>query len=224
MFESIYNGTVTATQFFLMALTALLSGLIYAFIMSFRVRSSKRFFLVLTVIPFVVATVITFVKGNIGAGVAVGGGVFGLIRFRSAQGGADEIAGILIAMAAGIAYGMGYLGYGVAILLGLALLYFALALLPVFDHRSQTSDQLLRVTIPESLEYNGAFDEVFARYLKSWESVGVKTTGLGSMFRLSYRIRQKAAADEKRFLDELRTLNGNLEIAVTPFTEATNQL
>lgn len=207
-----------------MALTALLSGLIYAFIMSFRVRSSRRFFLVLTVIPFVVATVITFVKGNIGAGVAVGGGVFGLIRFRSAQGGADEIAGILIAMAAGIAYGMGYLGYGVAILLGLALLYFLLGLSPLFDRNSMAEDQLLRATIPESLEYGGAFDEVFARHLKSWESMGVKTTGMGSMFRLSYKIRQKSSANEKRFLDELRTLNGNLEIAVTPFTEATNQL
>ena len=224
MFESIYTEPVTQNQFFLMALTALLSGLIYAYLMSFRVRSAKRFFLVMAMIPFVVATVITFVKGNIGAGVAVGGGVFGLVRFRSAQGSADEIAGILIAMAAGIAFGMGYLGYGVAILLGLAVLYFLLALLPIFDHKSLAQDKLLRVTIPESLEYTGAFDELFARYLQNWENVGVKTTGMGSMFRLSYKIRLKDSGAEKTFLDELRTMNGNLEISVTPFAETANQL
>ena len=191
MFESIYSSTVTAGQFFIMAATALVSGFVYAYLMSFRLRSTRRFFLVLTMIPFVVATVITFVKGNIGVGVAIGGGVFGLIRFRSAQGSADEIAGILIAMASGIAYGMGFLGYGVVILLGLAVLYFLLALLPVFQHKSVTEDKLLRITIPESLEYHDVFDDTFRHFLKDWESVGVKTTGMGSMFRLSFRIRMK---------------------------------
>ena len=224
MFESIYTDPVTTAQFFLMALTALVSGFLFAFLLSFRVRSARRFFLVLSLIPFVVATVITFVKGNIGAGVAVGGGVFGLIRFRSAQGSADEIAGILIAMAAGIAYGMGFLGYGAVILLGLAALYFLLAVLPIFDHKSMTADKLLRITIPESLEYHNVFDDTFKHFLKSCESVGVKTTGMGSMFRLSFKIRMKEPGEEKAFIDELRTKNGNLEIAILPFAEETNQL
>lgn len=219
MFDSIYTSSVTAGQFFLMAGVALAAGLLYAWLLSFRVRANSRFFSVAALVPFVVAFVITFVKGNIGAGVALGGGCFGLIRFRSAQGTADELAAVLIAMASGVAFGMGYLGYGVVILLGLGLLFLLLGSLSLFTHPSMTGEQLLRVTIPETLEYNGVFDEDFARYLRSAEPVGVKTTGMGSMFRLSYKVRMKDPAEEKAFLDALRTKNGNLEISLLPFTE-----
>ena len=106
MFDSIYSATVTPAQFFIMAAVTLVTGFLYSWIMSFRIRSTKRFFIVTALIPFVVAAVITFVNGNIGAGVAIGG-AFSLIRFRSAQGSADEIAAILVAMGAGIAFGMG---------------------------------------------------------------------------------------------------------------------
>ena len=223
MFDSIYSAVVTPGQFFLMAAAALVSGLVYAWLMSFRIRAHRRFFLVLTLIPFVVASVITFVNGNIGAGVAIGG-AFALIRFRSAQGSADEIAGLLIAMGSGIAFGMGYLAYGVAILICLSLIFFLLSLAPIFEHRAMRGERLLRITIPEALEYNGVFDEAFARYLRTWESVGVKTTGMGSMFRLSYRVELRDPAEEKAFLDELRTRNGNLEIALLPYAEKQNTL
>ena len=223
MFDSIYSAVVTPGQFFLMAAAALVSGLVYAWLMSFRIRAHRRFFLVLTLIPFVVASVITFVNGNIGAGVAIGG-AFALIRFRSAQGSADEIAGLLIAMGSGIAFGMGYLAYGVAILICLSLIFFLLSLAPIFEHRAMRGERLLRITIPEALEYNGVFDEAFARYLRACESVGVKTTGMGSMFRLSYRVELRDPAEEKAFLDELRTRNGNLEVALLPYVEKTNTL
>ncbi len=223
MFDSIYSNTVTPSQFFLMAAVSLLTGFLYAWIMSFRVRSSRRFFVVAALLPFVVSAVITFVNGNIGAGVAIGG-AFGLIRFRSAQGSADELAAILVAMAAGIAFGMGYLAYGIVILLSLAVLFFLLGNLSLFEHKGMQSERLLRITIPESLEYQGTFDEAFAHYLKAVESVGVKTTGMGSMFRLSYKIRMKDPSEEKEFIDELRTRNGNLEIAILPYTEDVPQL
>ena len=223
MFDSIYSAVVTPTQFFVMTAAALITGFLYAWIMSFRVRSTKRFFIVTALIPFIVAAVITFVNGNIGAGVAIGG-AFSLIRFRSAQGSADEIASILVAMGAGIAFGMGYIGYGVVILLCLAGLFLLLGLVPLFEHKSMASDQLLRITIPESLEYSGTFDEIFAHYLKKVENAGVKTTGMGSMFRLSYKVRMKNPSEEKAFIDELRTKNGNLEIALLPYTETQNQL
>lgn len=223
MFASIYSSVVTPGQFFLMAAAALLSGLLYAWIMSFRVRSTRRFFLVTALIPFVVGAVITFVNGNIGAGVAIGG-AFSLIRFRSAPGSADEIASILAAMGAGIAFGMGYLGYGVVILLALALIYCLLSRLDLFAHREKEADKLLRITVPESLEYGGMFDEIFARYLNAAEHTGTKTTAMGSMFRLSYRVRLKAAEEEKAFIDELRTRNGNLEISLLPYAEQQGQL
>ena len=223
MFDSIYSAVVTPAQFFTMAAAALISGFLYSWIMSFRVRSTKRFFIVSALVPFVVGAVITFVNGNIGAGVAIGG-AFGLIRFRSAPGSADEIAAILVAMGAGIAFGMGYLAYGVLLMLGLAAIYLLLSRAPLFEHSSLSAEQLLRITIPESLEYNGSFDEIFGRYLSAVEKIGAKTTGMGSMFRLSYKIRLKNPADEKAFIDELRTKNGNLEIAILPYTEQNNQL
>ncbi|MBQ2118540.1 MAG: DUF4956 domain-containing protein, partial [Clostridia bacterium] len=202
MFDSIYSSTVTTPQFFLMAAIALAAGIFYAWIMSFRVRSTKRFFLVLALVPFVVAAVITFVNGNIGAGVAIGG-AFSLIRFRSAQGSADEIAGILIAMGAGIAFGMGFVGYGVLILLALSVLFFLLSMLPIFEHKNMAEEQLLKITIPESLEYTGMLDDIFERYLKSCEKAGVKTTGMGSLFCLSYKIKLKDPVNEKALIDEL---------------------
>lgn len=223
MFDSVYSSSVTASTFFLMAGVAVIAGLLFAWIMSRRVRSSKRFFIVLSLIPFVVASVITFVNGNIGAGVAIGG-AFGLIRFRSAQGSADEIAGILIAMGAGIAFGMGYLAYGVIILVSLAALYFLFASLPLFENRRFSQEKLLKVTIPESLEYSDVFDQTFSRFLASAERLGVKTTGMGSMYRLSYLIRMKDPKDEKALIDELRTKNGNLEISILPYTEQNAQL
>lgn len=223
MFDSIYSAAVTPTQFFLMAATALISGFFYSWIMSFRIRSTKRFFIVSALIPFMVSAVITFVNGNIGAGVAIGG-AFGLIRFRSAQGSADEIAAILVAMGSGIAFGMGYIVYGVIILLAMAVFFLILSTVNVFEHKGITNDRLLRITIPETLEYSGAFDDAFDFYLKKAESVGVKTTGMGSMFRLSYKIQMKDPKEEKAFIDELRTRNGNLEISILPYTEQTNQL
>ncbi|MBR6950546.1 MAG: DUF4956 domain-containing protein [Oscillospiraceae bacterium] len=223
MFDSIYSVTVTPAQFFLMAAAALVSGFLYSWIMSYRVRSTKRFFIVSAMIPFVVSAVITFVNGNIGAGVAIGG-AFGLIRFRSAQGSADEIAAILIAMGSGIAFGMGYVAYGVIILLAMAVLFLALSHTHLFEHRGVGEEQLLKITVPETLEYGGAFDDAFARYLKKAENVGVKTTGMGSMFRLSYKIQMKEPKEEKAFIDELRTRNGNLEISILPYAEQTNQL
>ena len=223
MFDSIYSSSVTTAEFFTMAGVAVLSGALYAWIMSRRVRATRRFFIVVALIPFVVGAMITFVNGNIGAGVAIGG-AFGLIRFRSAQGSADEIAAIFIAMGAGIAFGMGYLAYGVIILLALGLLFFLFSALHFFDSRQGAEERLLKVTVPESLEYTDMFDEVFARYLLSSERIGVKTTGMGSMFRLSFLIRMKDPKEEKAFIDELRTRNGNLEIAMLPYSEQQAQL
>ena len=185
--------------------------------MSLKVESTKRFFLVSAILPFSTATVITFVSGSIGAGIAMGG-TFGLIRFRSAQGSADELATILIAMSAGIAFGMGYMVYGVAILLGLAALYNLFAVLPIFESVGP-KDKLLRITIPESLNYYNVFDDLFDKYLSKHESQGVKTVAMGSMFRLTFKIRMKDAQYEKDFLDELRMRNGNLEVALLPYAE-----
>ena len=223
VFESIFSNSVTPGQLLAMALAALLSGIVFSWLMSFRVRANRRFFIVSSIIPFVVGTVLAFVNGNIGAGVAFGG-AFALTRFRSAQGSADEIAALLIAMAAGVAFGMGYIAYGVLILVCMGLVFLALSALSIFDHPGMSEEKLLKITIPESLDYARVFDDTFARYLKEFESVGVKTTGMGSMFRLSFKVKMKDPSEEKALIDELRTRNGNLEIAILPYVEAQDQL
>ncbi len=223
MFDSIYSAAVTPGQFFAMALASLLSSVVFSWLMSFRVRANRRFFIVTSIIPFAVGVVLTFVSGSIGAGVAFGG-AFALTRFRSAQGSSDEIAAILIAMGAGVAFGMGYIAYGAIILLGMGLAFLGLSGLKIFDHAAMQEEKLLKITIPESLDYASVFDDIFAHYLRNVENAGVKTTGMGSMFRLSFRIRMKNPGEEKAFIDELRTRNGNLEIAVLPYVEAQNQL
>ncbi len=223
MLDSIYSSVITPGQFLIMAASALVSGFIYSWLMSFRIRARSRFFIVTSIIPFIVGMVLTFVNGNIGTGVAFGG-AFALVRFRSAQGSADEIAAVLIAMGSGVAFGMGYVAVGVLVLICMGLLFLALSSLHVFDHGKLQEERLLNITIPESLDYSGVFNDTFDHYLTSVESVGVKTTGMGSMFRLSFRIRMKNAAEEKEFIDELRTRNGNLEIAVLPWSEPQNQL
>ncbi len=223
MLDSIYTSTVTTGQFLIMAAAALISGFVYSWLMSFRIRAKSRFFIVTSVIPFVVGMVLTFVNGNIGAGVAFGG-AFALVRFRSAQGSADEIAAVLIAMGSGVAFGMGYVAVGVLVLLCMGLLFLGLSSLHIFDHAAMKEEKLLNITIPESLDYSDVFNDTFAHYLTSVENAGVKTTGMGSMFRLSFKIRMKNPAEEKEFIDELRTRNGNLEIAILPVPDMQNQL
>ena len=223
MFDSIYSKAVTPSQFLIMAAASLVSGIVFSWLMSFRIRANRRFFIVSSIIPFVVGMVLTFVNGNIGAGVAFGA-AFALTRFRSAQGTADEIAAVLITMASGVAFGMGYIAYGVLALLCLGVIFLALSSLKLFDHASLQEEKLLRITIPESLDYARVFDDTFSHYLKSVENAGVKTTGMGSMFRLSFKVQLKDPAEEKAFIDALRTRNGNLEISILPYTEQANQL
>ena len=224
LFNPVIPSTgITPAIFTILVLVSLVLGALISLIHTFRNDYTKSFIMTLAILPAVVCVVILMVNGNIGAGVAIGG-AFGLIRFRSAQGSADEIAAILVAMGSGIAFGMGYLAYGVIILLFLGALFLLLGSMSIFEHKNMAEDRLLRITIPESLEYNGTFDEIFAHYLKRVENAGVKTTGMGSMFRLSYKVQMKNPAEEKAFIDELRTKNGNLEISVLPYTETQNQL
>ena len=225
IFNSVFGtlANISIMNFCICIATALGIGLLVTFIYTRHSISSKSFTATLAVLPVVVCVVILLVNGNIGAGVAIGG-AFGLIRFRSAQGSSDELVTVLIAMSAGIAFGMGYIGYGVVILLGMSVLFFLLSYLPIYEHKSLAQDKLLRITIPESLEYTNVFDDTFSHYLKSVENVGVKTTGMGSMFRLSFKIQMKNPAEEKEFIDEIRTKNGNLEISVLPYTDPQNQL
>ena len=225
MFDPIFSSTTipSSIQYLIMISVALISGLLFSWILSFKVKSTKRFFIVNAILPATVGTILSFVNGNIGVGVAIGG-AFALVRFRSAPGSADEMASIFITMASGVAFGMGYLAYGALILIILAVVYVIMTYLPIFEHKNKVDDRMLKITIPESLDYTDVFNNTFEKYLDSYESIGVKTTDMGSMFRLSFKIRMKNDINEKALIDELRILNGNLEIQILPYKTETNVL
>ena len=163
----------------------------------------------LAILPVIVQTVIMLVSGNIGAGVAVAG-AFSLVRFRSAPGSAREIAAVFMVMAIGIATGMGYIVLACILFAVIAL--FQIALCSLNFGSAADSERILKITIPEDLDYEGLFDDIFAEYTKSARLEKVKTSNLGTLYELRYLIDLKDNSVPKAFIDEIRTRNGNLNI------------
>lgn len=213
-FDSVFtDGLMTVGDFFLCLGIAIIGGLIFSMMTYYKSTSSKSFYVTTSLIPACVAIVIMLVNGNIGAGVAVAG-AFSLVRFRSAQGTAKEICIIFIAMAAGLAYGMGYLAYGSIFLIFAGAILMALSVLKIWEPKANNVNKILKITIPESLDYNSVFDDILSKYTKDNTLVKVKSINMGSMFSLTYYITLKDIKQEKEFIDELRCRNGNLEISV----------
>lgn len=209
LFQSVLTAPITAAGFFACTLASLILGALIAGMSMIRSRYSKSFLITLATLPAIVQVVIMLVNGNVGTGVAVMG-AFSLVRFRSVPGSAKEITNLFLAMAVGLATGMGYIGIAAVLtvlLCGLQVLY---TLLRVGEPRK--TEKLLKITIPENLDYTGVFDDLFAAYTTGAQLLRVKTTNLGSLFQLHYRITLRDPAKEKAFLDELRCRNGNLDI------------
>ncbi|MGM9611977.1 MAG: DUF4956 domain-containing protein [Butyricicoccus sp.] len=202
-------GTVTPSSLLLCTLASLMFGLLSAMLYMFRNTYTKGFVCTLVLLPAIVQMVIMLVNGNLGTGVAVMG-AFSLIRFRSTPGGAREICAIFLAMALGLATGMGYLGIAAMML---ALLGLAQILLTVTAFgECNAAEKELKITIPESLDYTGVFDDLFDTFTRSHELIRVRTTNMGSLYELLYHITLRDQAEEKAFIDALRCRNGNLGI------------
>ena len=215
MFDSMLNsifssGQITGTAFLVTLGLALLLGIGTALLCMYKNKYSQSFAVTLAMLPATVAVVILLVNGNIGAGVAVAGG-FSLVRFRSAAGTAREIGMIFLAMTLGLALGMGYVGLAICFFLVMAV--FTAVLTTVDFGGRKDGERTLKISIPESLDYEGLFDDLFAEYTNSSELDKVKTTNMGTLYELTYRIVLKDAAKTKEFLDELRCRNGNLTIS-----------
>lgn len=210
MLNSMISGELNAATFLLCSAVSLLLGVGTALVSMFRSKSIANFAVTVAVLPVVVQTVIMLVNGNLGAGVAVAG-AFGLVRFRSAQGSAREIGAIFLAMALGLASGMGYLalaGILFALVSAVTLLLSALR----FGERN-AQERILRITIPENLDYDGLFDDLLDEYTASYALDKVKTSGMGTLYELEYRITLKGNAAPKAFLDAVRCRNGNLNVS-----------
>lgn len=211
LFDTILVGSdIDLVTYLLCLLAAGLCGVITAFAAAFRNHASKSFLSSLILLPMIVCTVIAMVNGNVGTGIAVMG-AFSLIRFRSVPGKARDIVVIFLSMTAGLACAGGYVGIALVftVLVGMGMLL--ISLIPMGNERSMD----LHITIPESLRYMDEFNDLFAKYLKSHRLLQAKTTNMGSLYKLHYRVEMKDVKQSQSFIDELRCRNGNLEIALS---------
>ena len=210
MLNSILGTEITLSSFLICTGVSLLLGMGIALVAGYRSRSTQSLAVTLAILPAVVQAVIMLVNGSIGAGIAVAG-AFSLVRFRSAPGTAREIAAIFLAMAIGLATGMGYVG--LAALLFLILAGAMLALTALRFGQKEDAGRILKITIPEDLDYDGLFDDLLERYTTAHTLEKVKTTNMGTLYELRYRITLRQEPVPKVFLDELRCRNGNLNIS-----------
>ena len=220
LFDTDMTVIITPAEFLTCLGVSLGIGLILAALYQYHTRS---FVVTLALLPAVVCVVIMMVNGNVGTGVAVAG-TFSLVRFRSAPGTAREICAIFLAMAAGLIAGMGYLGYAVlcTLVLGGAELLFRM--LSAKADGGASLYKTLHITIPEDLDYSDVFDEPLREFTREYELTSVKTTNMGSLFRLTYNITLRDSRTEKSLIDRLRCRNGNLEITVSKQETAIGEL
>ena len=226
MFNDIFstiisNGTFSGSEFLVATIIAFVCGLIIAGTYMFKNRYSKSFITTLVLLPAIVELVIILVNGNIGTGVAVAG-AFSLVRFRSAPGRGQEITGIFLAMATGLAAGMGY----VWIALIFALVVSAINLLLNVMHFGTENKgiRMLKIMVPENLDYEERFEETFRKYLKEYTYDEVRLTNMGSLYKITMSVVLKEHVSSKELLDELRTQNGNLDISLGRMVEAQDAL
>ena len=222
LFSMLSNMDKIVISLIIIAITFVIS-MIFTLLVSLKMRGTKSFFITSSLMPVIVAAVISMVSiflNDTSSGavrIATIAVALGLIRFRSVNGRAEELLLLFAGIAIGLISGLGYVVFAVIFALLVAILYLTLTSLKLFDGKRFTNEKLLKITIPESLEYDEAFDDIFAKFLKKNELVEVKTTGMGSLYRLSYRIELKDTKQDKAFIDELRIKNGNLEISILPY-------
>lgn len=214
IFDTEMTSVISVSDFLLCIMISLIIGLILAFTYMYRSHYTKSFILTLALLPAVVCVVIMMVNGNVGAGVAVAG-AFSLVRFRSVPGTAKEITMLFLAMSAGLMAGMGYLSFALLFTILMCLLSVIYNHLDFGVKKNAEIYKTLNITIPEDLDYTGIFDSILKNYATSYELVRVKTTNMGSMFRLTYNLILQDVTKEKEMIDELRCRNGNLEITVS---------
>lgn len=208
----------------------LVIGLVYAIIASFKLRTTKSFFVTSVITPLIVASVVSMVSiflddATTGvvriATIAV---ALGLIRFKSASGRAEELLLLFGGVAFGLIAGLGYVLISAILALVVSGLFVLLSSINLFKFKRIGEEKLLKITIPEDLDYNEAFDSILKTYFKSYELMEIKTTGMGSLFRLSYKVELLAKDSEKALIDELRIKNSNLEISLLPYVESSKSL
>lgn len=212
MFNSILTSTLTIENFAICILTALVLGFIMSMLHMKTARSNKNFVTTLFILPALVTSVILLVNGNLGTSVAVAG-AFSLIRFRSIPGNSREILDVFFAMAIGLALGTGYIGFAISFTLVITIVLLILDAFKFGENKS--SEKLLKVLVPEDMDYTECLDELFKEYTTSYALIRTKTVNMGSIFELTYTLNLKKNINEKEFIDKLRVKNGNLKVMIS---------
>ncbi|MBR2545964.1 MAG: DUF4956 domain-containing protein [Erysipelotrichaceae bacterium] len=222
MLTSIFHiGSFDLYQVLSSMLCALVLGVIISTVYKYRLDYASKFIIVLAVMPALISFMIMVINGNLGISVAVLG-AFGLVRFRSAPGSSKDIAYMFFSVAIGLATGLGFLSLAVLVCAVISIML----LIMEFIHFDcvETRNRLLRITIPEDLEYPGLFDDLFMKYTSTHSFERVKTVNMGTMFELSYKIELRDLKKEKEFIDSLRCRNGNLGIVISKTQREKNEL
>ena len=212
MFNSIIGTTVTPVTFIICLITSLFLGMVVAVLHMKTTKSNANFVSTLVILPALVTVVILLVNGNLGTSVAVLG-AFSLVRFRSIPGNSREILNVFFAMAIGLAIGTGYIAF--AFIFTFMTAFFSLMLYLLKFGENKNKEKILKVSIPEDLDYQNVFTDIFDKYLNSYSLEKTKTTNMGSLFELTYIVSLKDDVNEKEFIDKIRVKNGNLKIVLT---------
>lgn len=211
MFNSIINGNISIEIFIICLITSFVLGLVVSLVHKLTNKTTKNFIIALAILPTLVTMVIILVNGNLGTSVAIVG-AFSLIRFRSIPGNSKEIVNVFYAMAIGLAVGTGYIGYAIVFALFVAIISL---LLHFINFGSNNKEKILKIVIPEDLDWSDIFNDIFDKYLKNYNLLNAKTINMGSMFELTYQVAIKDNVNEKELIDKIRVRNGNLKIILS---------
>ncbi|MBR2740146.1 MAG: DUF4956 domain-containing protein [Oscillospiraceae bacterium] len=215
MFNSIFAGGATVISILIMLASAAALGILNSLVFSFRTIQSKSFAVMLALLPIVSAVIIFTVNDNLGVGVAVAG-AFTLVRFRSVAGNGREMLAIFASMAIGMLLGMGYVAFAVLVFASVAVLFLIVTVTGLGErHEVRT----LKIRIPEDLDYDGLFDDVFDRYTTMHQLEKVRTVNMGTMYELTYSVSFRDLSKSKQMIDEIRVRNGNLNVSIGSYGE-----
>lgn len=215
MLSSVFSGDITIVSIAVMIAAAIALGILNALVFSYKSFQTKSFSLTLALVPLVSSVIIFMVNDHLGVGVAVAG-AFTLVRFRSIAGNGREIIAIFVSMALGLMLGMGYLALAGAVFIAAAALTL---ILTACDFGTRADARMLRVTVPEDLDYEGVFDDILERYTTHHNVERIRTRNMGTLYEITYSIALKDPGDTKGFIDEIRIRNGNMNVVLSSYAD-----
>lgn len=219
MLESIITSTTGESFTLTNTLIIITSSILLGIVISLAyLKTHKKdgyipsFIISLIMLPTMISIIILLVGNNVARAFSLAG-AFSIIRFRSTPGDTKDISYIFFTLAVGLASGMGYVGYAVIFTIILCTVMIILDSLNFAMPKSKA--MVLKITVPEDLNFEGVFDEILNTNTTSWNMVKVRTRDFGALYELNYSIHLKNDVNQKKFIDSLRVRNGNLNISLT---------